>query len=175
MNLSVICDHLVFKGHNLKWRNTRSVLQFHSFRSHVLQNYNMCCIKSRHGVLESNFSLWYSTSTDHSRTRYKCFLVSSFIFAKIASHALLVEFRQVCWYFHLQWSLQCFSLACSAQRKRSLPIAIPSNQRICNNNFETKQGNWITKLRIPNVTIRNGNVDEIEKHPQIKSEFAFTI
>ena len=25
----------------------------------------MSCIKSRHGVLENNFSLWYSTSTDH--------------------------------------------------------------------------------------------------------------
>ena len=73
MNLSLIYDHLVFKGYNLKWRNTRSVLQCHSFRSHVLQNYNMCCIKSRHGVLESNFSLWYSTSTDHRSNKIQMF------------------------------------------------------------------------------------------------------
>ena len=26
----------------------------------------MCCMKSRHDVLESNFSLWFSKSTDHS-------------------------------------------------------------------------------------------------------------
>ena len=43
----------------------KCVLQCHSFRSHVIQNYNMSFIKSRHGVLESNFSHWYSTSTDH--------------------------------------------------------------------------------------------------------------
>ena len=50
-----------------------------------------------------------------------------------------------------------------------------SNQRFCNNNSEIKQGNWITKLHINNVTIYNGNVDEIKKHSQIKPEFAFTI
>ena len=143
----------------------------------VYKTTNLCCAKSRHGVLESNFSLWYSTSTDRRSDVlwYRCFTVSCFIFAKIASHELLIEFRHTCWYFLWQRWIQYFSLACSAQGKRSLLVAIPSNHRFCHKNFEIKQGNWITKIRIHNVTMNYGNVDEIEKHPQIKSEFAFTI
>ena len=37
----------------------------------------MCSIKSRHGVLESNFSLWYSTSTDHRSDKIQKFLWSA--------------------------------------------------------------------------------------------------
>ena len=33
----------------------------------------MGCIKSRHGALESNFSLWYSTSTDHRSDKIQMF------------------------------------------------------------------------------------------------------
>ena len=33
----------------------------------------MCRIKSRHGVLESNFSLWYSTSTDNRSDKIQMF------------------------------------------------------------------------------------------------------
>ena len=102
-------------------------------------------------------------------------MVRSFIFAKIAFHALVVELRDACWYVIWQWWLQFFSLGCSGQRKGSLPIAITSNQRFCSSNFEIKQGNWIIKLVIHNMTIYNGNTNEIEKHPQIKSEVAFTI
>ena len=43
------------------------------------------------------------------------------------------------------------------------------------NNFQFNTENLITKLRIHDVTIYNGNVDEIENHSQIKSEFAFMI
>ena len=151
------------------------VLQCHSFISHVLQNCNICCVKPIHGVLEHNSSLWYSTITATDRTRYTFVFVRSFIFAKIASRALLVEFRHVCWYFLWQWWLQCFSFACSAQSKKLLPISVPYNQRFFNNNFEIKGRNWITMLRMQKVTIQNGNVGQLKKHPQIKSGFAFTI
>ena len=33
----------------------------------------MCYIKSRHGVLESNLYLWYSTSTDHRSDKIEMF------------------------------------------------------------------------------------------------------
>ena len=33
----------------------------------------MRCIKSRHGVLGSNFSLWFSTSTDHRSDKIQIF------------------------------------------------------------------------------------------------------
>ena len=85
------------------------------------------------------------------------------------------KIRHACWLFLWQWWLQCFWLACSAQGKKLLSMAIPSNQQFCNSNFEIKQSNWTTDLLIHNVTIHNGNVEETGKHPQIKSEFAFTI
>ena len=142
------------------------VLQFHSFRSRFT--------KSWYGVLESNFSLvQHKDRPQVGQVTNILWSAPSFL-QKL--HRMRISLNSgICWYFLLQWWQQCFSLACSAKRKTLLPIAIPSNQRFCNNNFEIKQWNWITKLRIHNVTIRNGNVDEIEKHPQIKSEFAFTI
>ena len=85
------------------------------------------------------------------------------------------KIRHACWLFLWQRWLQCFWLACSAQGKKLLSMAIPFNQQFCNSNFEIKQSNWTTDLLIHNVTIHNGNVEETGKHPQIKSEFAFTI
>ena len=49
------------------------VLQCHSFRSRFTKLQYMCCQKSRHGVLESSFSLWYSTSTDHRSDKTEMF------------------------------------------------------------------------------------------------------
>ena len=42
----------------------------------------MCCKKSRHGVLESNFSLWYSSSTDHRSNKIKIFYGQHLHFCK---------------------------------------------------------------------------------------------
>ena len=42
----------------------------------------MCYIKSRHGVLESNFYLWYSTSTDHRSDKIKMFYGQPLHFCK---------------------------------------------------------------------------------------------
>ena len=168
MDLWVTCDRLVFKGYNLKWRNTRRMFYNSIVLDHMFYKILIWCFrkqflslvqhKDRPQVGQVTNILWSAPSFLQKLHRMRFSLNSG-----------------ICWYFLLQWWHQCFSLACSAKRKRLLPIAIPSNQRFFNNNFEIKQGNWITKLRIHNVTVRNGNVDEIEKHLQIKSEFAFTI
>ena len=46
INLWVTCDHLIFKGYNLKWRNTRSMFYNVIVLDHVLQNYNICVVKN---------------------------------------------------------------------------------------------------------------------------------
>ena len=115
----------------------------------------------------------YSTSTDHRSDKIQIFYGKLRHFAKIVLHGLLVEFQHVFWYFLWQWWPQCFLFACSAQRKRSLLIAIPFNEWFCNKNFKIKKENGITNLRIHNLIIHNGNVDGMKKYPQIKSDFFF--
>ena len=66
------------------------------------------------------------------RTRYKCFMVTSFL-QKL--HRMSFSLN----------SGMCFGISFGSEDSRAY------------------------------VTIHNGNVDEIEKHPQTKSEFAFTI
>ena len=76
----------------------KCVLQCHSFRSQCYTKLQyMSFIKSRHGVLESNFSHYQCTAQVQTtgRTTYKYFMVSYFIFAKIALHALLLGFWHV--------------------------------------------------------------------------------
>ena len=74
INLWVTCDHLIFKGCNLKWRNTRNMFYNVIVLDHMFyETKYMCCIKSRHVLLESNFSLWCSTSADHRLDKIQMF------------------------------------------------------------------------------------------------------
>ena len=88
MNLWVTCDRLVFKGFNLKWRNTRSMFYNVIVLDHMFYKILIWCFRKQ---------FLFSTAQGQTigRTSYKYFMVSTFIFAKIASHALLVEFRHL--------------------------------------------------------------------------------
>ena len=129
-NLWVAGDHLVFEGYNLKWRNTRSmfynviVLDHIIYKTtiYVLYKIYTWCFRKQLLTL-----VWNKYRPHTGQIRYKCFMVSSFIFAKIESHALLVKFWHVCWYFLWQWWLQCFLLACSAQRNCCWLLYLPIN------------------------------------------------
>ena len=132
-------------------------------------------VKSRHGVLESNFSLWYSTSKDNRSDKIQMF------------HGHLLPFCRNCIAWASRWIPACvlvFPLAVKTpglfaclfcSKEKIVADWYTFQSTILQQQFWNQASNWITKLRIHNVTIHNGNVDEIEKHPQTKSEFAFTI
>ena len=58
------------------------LLQCHSFRSRFTKLQYVCWIKSRHSVLKSNFSLWYSTTTDYLSDKIQMFYGQLFHFCK---------------------------------------------------------------------------------------------
>ena len=72
----------------------------------------MSFIKSRHGVLESNFSHWYSTSTDHGSDNIQIF------------YGQLLHFCKNCIACTSPWFLACFAISFSSDDSSAFRLLV---------------------------------------------------
>ena len=132
----------------------------------------MCYIKSRHGILKSNFFLWYSTSTDHRLDKIQML------------YGQLLHSRKNCIACASHWipaTVLTFPLA--VMTPVLFACLFCSKEKIAANCYtfqstilQQQFWNQVRKLNYQALYTQCGYSQwQCQWHPQIKSEFAFTI